>query len=283
MLRLTIRPAGVDVFREHELTQVHTWQDVSGSVCAYGYVGQRANWMRWPGLVAFRFDDQGTLDAFPERPLDSSVILDLCCRTVEPLVLQALGWETLHASAILTPAGLVGFCGDRQSGKSTIAYSLSRRGYTQHADDMVVLQPGPREIRALDRPFGVRLRPEAAAFFGYDPDGRHFQDVIPIGPDEGGTVSTHPLSALFVLRRLPDGEPEIERLAAGTALAAVLAHAYCFNPEDPEGRRRLLRHYLELAAAIPVYELRFGAGLDRLSSVLECIEATVGQMQMEPA
>jgi hypothetical protein len=237
--------------------------------------------MRWPGVVAFRFDSDGGLDAFPERPIDPSWIVDLCRRTVEPLALQSLGWETVHASAVCTASGVMAFCGERQAGKSTVAYALSRRGYQQYADDMVVLQVGSGEIRTLDRPFGVRLRSEPAAFFGFEPDGRHFQDVTPLTSDHEN-VSTRPIAALFVLRRIQAGDPEIERLEPGAALAAVTPHAYCFNP-DGQGRKRLLRNYLHVATTVPVYELRFKAGLERLDSVLTHLEATIDQMQGQPA
>jgi hypothetical protein len=238
--------------------------------------------MRWPGFTTFRFDDDGQVDAYPERPLDSSRILDLFHRTVEPLILQALGWETLHASAVVMPGGLVGFCGECESGKSTIAYSLSRRGYRQHADDSGVFRPGPQGIRALDLSFGVRLRPEAVTFFGFAPDERPFQDIGPIGRRDADRISTEPLSALFVLSRIPAGEPVVDRLTPSAAFRALLPHARCFDAEDAGVRRRLLEHYLELAAVVPVYDLRFAAGLDQLSAVLTCIERSTEAVQAAP-
>jgi hypothetical protein len=280
MLQLTIRTGSAEGFPLHGLTEVQTWTDLSGSVCAYGYVGPGADWIRWPGFVAFRFDQHGTFEAFPEGPADPRRILDLSRRVVEPLVLQALGWETLHASAVRTPAGIVAFCGERETGKSTIAYSLSRRGYPQHSDDSVVLQVTSRGITGLRLPFGVRLRREAASFFGFEADARQLQDVVPITAADGDRMSTEPLSALFVLRRVQDAEPVVERLTSAGALTALLAHAHCFNPKDAGSRRRLLENYLEMAAAVPVYELRFGAGLDRLPSVLACVERTVNDAAM---
>lgn len=272
MLHLTIREIRDDTFREHGLVLVHEWRDVAGLVCAHGYVGGGARWIRWPGFAAFRFEDDGRVEAFPERQVDSSRIVDLFHRTVEPLMLQALGWETLHASAVLMPKGLVGFCGECESGKSTIAYSLSRRGYQQEGDDSLVLHMGPQGIRALDLPFGVRLRPESATFFGFTPDGRQLQDVVPITRNDVDRVSTHPLAALFVPSRIPCGEPIVEQMAPPAAFRALLPHARCFDSESTEDRRRLLEHYLELAATVPVYDLRFAPGLEQLPAVLACIE-----------
>jgi hypothetical protein len=282
MLHLTIRAISDAAFREHGLVMVHEWRDITGSVCAYGYVGAGARWMRWPGFAVFRFEDEGQVDAFPERQVDPSRILDLFHRTVEPLALQALGWETLHASAVLTPRGLLGFCGECESGKSTIAYSLSRRGYRQHADDSVVFQMGPLGVRALDLPFGVRLRPEAATFFGFTADERPLQDVVPIARHGADRVATQPLSALFVLTRKSGGEPTVEQIASSEAFRVLLPHARCFDVQSADDRRRLLQHYLDLAAAVPVYDLRFPRGLDRLPAVLDCIESTLELTQAEP-
>jgi hypothetical protein len=272
MLRLIVRAPRADGFRDDELKSVRTWQDVSGTICARAYTGRGANWMRWPGVVVFRFDHGGTVDAFPERTVDPSWIVDLFRRTVEPLVLQTRGWETLHASAILASAGVVAFCGERQAGKSTLAYAFSRRGYEQFADDMIVIGAGAAEPRVLARPFGVRLRSEPAAFFGFEPDGRHFQDVTPL-PSETEAVVTQPLRGICVLGRTPSGEPSIERCSPGDALAALVEQSYCFDPQGD--RTRLLKNYLHIAATVPVYAVRFADGLQHVESVLNALERSL--------
>ena len=281
MLQLTIRDIGAS-FRHEGLVLVHEWTDVAGEVCARGYVGGSGSWIRWPGFAAFRFTGDQLVEAWPERLTDPDRIRDLFYRTVEPLILQALGWETLHASAVMMPAGLVAFCGDCESGKSTIAFGLSRRGYLQHADDSVVVQPGPPGVRALNLPFGVRLRPASAAFLGFTSEDREFQDVVPIGRYDSRTVSTSPLSAVFALSRIPEGEPHVSRLSPSDAFKALLPNARCFNAEDPASRRRLLNQYLEIVSAVPVYDLRFPSGLNHLATVLDSIERTVEVAQAEP-
>jgi hypothetical protein len=197
------------------------------------------------------------------------------------LILQALGWETLHASAVLMPAGLIAFCGDCESGKSTIAYGLSRRGHAQHADDAVVVRPGPAGVRAVRLPFGVRLRPASAAFLGFIAEHREFQDVVPIGRLEGNMVSAHPLAAVFILSRIAAGPATSHRLAASEAFKTLLPHARCFNAHDEVSRRRLVYHYLEMVATVPVYDLGVPSGLSHLSAVLDCIERSTGVPQAE--
>ena len=282
MLRLTVR-APADGFQEQGLTQVHAWRDLCGTVCAYGYVGAGTSWIRWPDVVAFRFDPSGNVDAFPESRGSEARVLDLFGRSARPLVLQALGWETLHGSAVLTPAGIVAFCGERESGKSTIAYGLSRLGYRQHSDDTIVLKVDPNGIRGVRLPFDVRLRPEAATFFGHPPHASGGRDSLKTVDHEVPEIATDPLAALFVLQRTPAGEPAATQLTPAAAFTALLAHSHCFNPEDVEGRQRLLEHYLEIAATTPVFELRFSAGVHQLGRVLACIQRALRNIPTEAA
>jgi hypothetical protein len=275
MLGLTIHDGAGAEFHEPALKPVRTWQDVAGAVCAVGYVGRGAHWIRWPGTATFRIDAAGHLDAFPDPRVDLARVRDLCRRTVVPLALQALGYETLHASAVRFRPGLVGICGDRHAGKSTLAYGLARRGYEQHADDMLVLDVRPDEVRSIQLPFDVRLRPEASAFWGFEPRLPDNDAEPSIDLPGTAAVSAAPLAALFVLRRVDKGEPTAAPLPPATALTALLANGYWFDPTDADHRGRLVRHYLDITALVPVYELRFAPGLDRLDGVLDCIEAAV--------
>jgi len=281
MLGLTIHPEREAELPEPALKRVRTWQDVTGAVCAVGYVGLGAHWIRWPGTAVFRIDATGHLDAFPEPRADTTRLRDLCRRTVVPIALQALGYETLHASAVRFPFGLVAICGDPQAGKSTLAFSLARRGYEQHADDMLVLAVGRDEIRSVQLPFDVRLRPEALTFWGFE--ARHDSHAVASvnqGADGGASVR---VAAVFVLRRIKRGQPAAVRLPSSSSWTALLAHGYWFDASDPDHRSRLIRHYLDIAAFVPVYELRFVPGLDRLDAVLDCIETAVGYAPVDEA
>jgi hypothetical protein len=274
MLGLTIHEGAEAEFPDPAVAPVRTWQDVTGAVCAVGYVYGGAHWIRWPGTATFRIDATGHIDAFPDARGDTSRVRDLCRRTVIPLALQALGYETLHASAVRLPSGLIGLCGDRQAGKSTLAYSLAKRGYRQHADDMLVLDVRRDEVHAIPLPFDVRLRPEACVFWGFSPRRSDSATIASIEPPAAGRTATS-LAALFVLRRIERGEPVAARLPSAAAWTALLANGYWFDPTDEAQRGRLVRHYLDITALIPVYELRFAPGLERLDAVLDCIEAAV--------
>jgi hypothetical protein len=276
VLPLTIRPALEAGFQEHELSLVHTWRDLTGAVCAYGYRGDHHRWIRWPGFAAFRFDDDGQIDAFPERQVDPAKICDLARRAVEPIILQAIGWETVHASSVATTAGVVAFCGERESGKSTLAYSLARRGYRQRSDDSVVIRIEAERVAVLELPFGVRLRHDPARHFGFTPDDGPYADVAPIDHTIGQAPQLETLAAVFVLSGRDTTTPIATRLAGSAAFTAVLAHSHVFDPESIVERQRLLEHYLAIAARVPVYDLRFPSGLSHLPAVLDCVEQTIG-------
>ena len=85
---------------------------------------------------------------------------------LRPIVLQALGWQALHAGAALTSEGALLFCGRSGAGKSTTAYALGQMGWTQVADDQVVWQLHDGRPKVQPLPFKPRLRPLSHARLG---------------------------------------------------------------------------------------------------------------------
>jgi hypothetical protein len=237
-------------------------------------------WIHLPGLASFRFGaGGGGVTALARPSTRREFILDGFYRTVLPIALQALGQEALHASAVLTPRGVLALCGISETGKSTTAFGLSRRGYPLWADDAVAFDTSGLVVRAIPLPFQVRLRPGAAAFFDErdqaslrQPRNHHFVKVAD---------APAPLAALVVLNRVDPQHPkltEIARLPPARAFTAVLTHAHCFSLTDLGRKRRMMTHYLDLATRVPVFEVRFQAGLDRLSTILDSIEQAVDQL-----
>ena len=94
-------------------------------------------------------------------------------------------------------------------------------------------------------------------------------------PGNGAKPESARLLALCVLSR-DDGRDgvAVERLGAA-AVPALLTHAYCFSLQQPVFKQRMLQHYLELAARVPVFALRFRPGLEHLSAVADAVEQAV--------
>jgi hypothetical protein len=87
-------------------------------------------------------------------------------------------------------------------------------------------------------------------------------------------TETAPLAAICVLRReVSSALPvTVQRLSSAEALAAVLAHAWSFGLQNSERKRRMINHYLELVARIPIFDMSFQPGLEHLAAILDAIE-----------
>lgn len=258
--------------------EVEEWYDPDGRVCGYGYTLNGQHWIHVPDLASFRFDgsrDEVTAIAAPSaRP---EWIFEAYQRSVLPVVLQALGREVLHASAFLTPHGVVALCAYSGTGKSTTAYAFGRRGYRIWADDALAFAATARSVGAIPLPFESYLRPDAASFFNRERTPARTTAGWDSTPADG--LKSTPLAAVCVLERIPgvddQGTVVISRLSTSQAFLAVLAHAYCFSLKDSERKRQMLQQYLALTAQVPVFAVRFRPGWDRLPAVLDGIERAV--------
>lgn len=87
----------------------------------------------------FRFDRAaGVLECAPGEPADLAWQRVLLSRVL-PNVSLAYGREALHASAVESPRGVVAIAAPSETGKSTLAAELVRRGWPLCTDDVLVL------------------------------------------------------------------------------------------------------------------------------------------------
>lgn len=250
---------------------MQTWTDLADVVCAYAYAGEGWWAMELPQLATFKLDAsaRSTIRVFARPGADRAMIEDLYRRSVVPLFMQALGRETMHASAVSGSRGVLAFCGDRGTGKSTIAYALARRGLAQHADDTLVLSFDNGAVRTVPLQFTPRLRPAARTFFGH---GAGIGDF-----PESHDTHAEPLATVFILRRDDAcSEPRVTRLTPPAAFEALLRHAHCFEPGNPVQRRRLLQNYLDVSTKVPVFGVTFAPGLDGLERLLDRLLQAAG-------
>ncbi len=250
------------------------WRDHAGAVYAYGEMIGEECWMHVPGLASFRFTrDDSEVAASVSDSACTEMVVDAYRRRVLPMAFQVRGYEVLHASAVRSPAGVVGLCGVSQAGKSTIAFGLSRRGYNLWCDDALAFELSEGKPQAISLPFELRLRPTAIELFGDEFAAVSRTDV---NSDLPGS-ETAPFAALCILRRAANQEAPvtIKRLPYAKAFLASLGNACWFTFQTENDKRRVIDHYMDLVAQVPIFELTFTPGLEHLPAVLDTIEQTL--------
>jgi hypothetical protein len=241
-----------------------------GDTYAFGTVEGGTYRVYFPGLARFDFQPPAArVRVTVTHSADDDLVVDLFRTTVQPLALQVVGFEVLHASAVLRRDKVFAFCGVSGTGKSTIAYGLSQRSCTLWGDDALVFDAdGPSGVRCFQLPYVAQLREPTRNFFAVTEDA-------PTVGDEGIPDSPRALAVITVLERCADGRHEIRRLDSAKALEAILPHGYRFTLTDRPRTRRTVESYLDLVARVPVLLGRFTPGFERLPAFLDELERSL--------
>jgi hypothetical protein len=253
---------------------VTVWSDRHGAVGALSHSVAGERWLHVLNVASFRLDGDGrTVAAFPRHGANDEQVMAEFQHTVVPVMLHLRGSEVLHGSGITTPRGVVALCALSETGKSTLAYGLSQRGYPLSADDALVLDVQHRSVQVQTLPFQVRLRSTAARYFGF-PDEQ--QTLGRLRHDVRHETEPLPLAAVCVIRqvvpRAGEAVAQVEHMAAANALPRVLEHAIYFDAHDASRRRSMLQHYLAVVEHVPVYDVSFCPGFEVLPAVLDVVE-----------
>jgi hypothetical protein len=270
-LRIASRIARVPDLDGFDEAPVEVWRDRDGRLAAWAHTDGSDRWMYLPGVASYRIrPGNREVVAIPHSPGLTDLVVGGYWRTVLPMAVQLSGREVLHASAVVTAAGVVGFCAASMTGKSTLAYELSRRGYGLWSDDALAFDTTRTSIDALALPFQLQLREP------YD-DESHARTSAPAS---SGSEASIPLAAVCTLERARAADaPEsaqVRRLAPAEAFRPLLSHAYCYSLDQIERNREMIGHYIDLAARIPIFNVVFRPRLEQLPSVLGTIERVVG-------
>ncbi len=235
-------------------------RDGAGIACAYGGAASRRYWVRVPDVGSFELSEHcGDVRATVFSSASRDRVLNGYYGTALPLIAQAaLGFEVLHASAILLDGTAIVFSAWTGVGKSTIAAAFNERGFALWADDAVALASVDREA-------------PVSVFLPFVRDGRTVSSAAP--RDEA------PLGAICLLERFEDkqsfGAVEILRAAPSDSVVALLSQAYRFAPQAAERRRQMIQTYLDVAARIPVLRVRFTPDRDRFTELVAEVQSAV--------
>lgn len=256
--------------------QVCVWRDNGGGVFARAWVDGDACRLEWQGLGTFRFDLVSTVvRVWPAPGATASVVDDVFGRVLQPIILQARGVQSLHASAVLGAQGALAFCGTGYSGKSTLAFALGRRGFHHIADDAVVIERARAPVTVRLMPFAPGLR---------EPTLRHFDVDRSSAAATPAVGSLVPLRAIFLLEQDAQApRPERPaRIAPVQAFSALVTHARCFDEGDAAHTRRLIDDYLAIVEDVPVFALRYPPHFGQLQDLLDLIEQESRELGVTP-
>ena len=226
-------------------------------------------WIWQPGVGGIRFRAADpSFAAYPSETVDPDWFEHLIERSWMPAVYQVWGRQVLHASAVAhtDSGGVLGFTGPSGAGKSTIAYGLGQRaGWTHVADDTLAFSVETGRILLHPLKNDARLRPATAAYHG-----RSDAPLQPIAWPDRPIV----LSRLFVIAgddKLP-ADVAVESLPAGESYTLLLQQANSFTLQVPLFNQQLMRDYLALTAAVPVFRLTYRRSFDCMDAILDAIE-----------
>lgn len=242
---------------------VERWESAEGvdAVAVLGWNCAGRLHFQFPGLARYVFEPAAFVCSAQAFAGASDVqLIDAYQRAVLPIILQSRGTELLHASAIDTDLGVVALAARSGTGKSTLAANFGSRGYRVWSDDAVSWAVEDGQVITASLPFVLRTGDSAGGY-------------VPLGTQPSG--APRPLAALVIMERATSAR-DIRRITrSSAALSSVLPHAYCFSTCDSAANRALMSNYLNLIAAVPVYLLRFPAGLDGIAATIELLESTL--------
>lgn len=252
--------------------QATCWLDERGEIYGRAYSRGDLHWIEWRGLGVFEFSSVlHEVRVWPEPDADRSTLAEMFARVLQPLILQVQGWQALHAGAAVGPTGVLAFCGRKGSGKSTLALAMQKAGWQQFADDALVLRVDGAHVMACPLPFVPRLRPASRAHFAHSHEPKR---------SSSKPVATEvPLTSAFILQQNACAEsPRVSSIPQGAAFSELLAHAHCFNAEDPIHTRRLVEDYLELVARVPVFRLEYRPDFQDLPKLVRAVVEAAPQV-----
>ena len=260
--------------------EVAIWRDGQGFEYARAYSNETESFIAWRNLATFAFSEGATdVRAWPEPDVPDDRVVDVFQRVVQPIVLQAIGCQALHASAVAGAGGVLAFCGVGHSGKSTVAYALGQRGYRQLADDALVLSVSVNRVTVRPLPFAPSLRSASSLHF----HGCGFTAGSAVSVPRS-TADALPLKAVFILRQ--DSElaaPAVpDRLNPVQAFSALLTHAHCFDESSPAHTRRLAEDYLTVAGDVPVMTLTYPPRFGQIEWLLRLIDRAAEEAGIAP-
>jgi hypothetical protein len=253
--------------------------------------------VRYVGLADFLVDRNGTkltlcdTWALCSRETLCHLLLDQAL----PLVLGLRGFQTLHASAVLTPKGVCAFLGSAGAGKSTLAASFSAANFPVLADDCTAIREDSGGFFIVPAYPGLRLWSDSAhSLLAKDWSGApvvaHYSQkrrILSFPSGEKVPMRLEPLTVIYSLAResgvdevlgLP--EPAIERSPASEAFLQLLSANFILDITDRTVLANNLRFVERLLRGVAIRRLKIPNAFSSLPKVREVVLKDIGAMDL---
>jgi hypothetical protein len=244
--------------------------------------------LRFPEYVDFVISTDGhTISGYPRENCPPETMRHLLLNQVIPVVLSHLGKLVLHASACVTPQGVIAFMGMTGAGKSTLAASFGLRGFAILTDDCLLVEQRVAGIMTVPSYPGLRLWPETiTALFERTPVLQplaHYTDKKRLLFDQDQFDGPLSLRAIYVLTQ-PGKVQNIDDLAitplgVSEALLETVKHTFQLDITDRKKLGQAFRQHEWLAKSVPFFRLAYPRDHAFLPSVNDAILNQLGLVQ----
>ncbi|NUO62043.1 MAG: hypothetical protein HOQ11_02695 [Gemmatimonadaceae bacterium] len=234
-------------------------------------------WLKHSCTGTYRISRSGREIIFEQQgvPPSDAICADLTGRVLA-IAMHAMGWATLHASAVAFRDGAVALLAPKHHGKSTLAIALTQAGGRLVTDDMLPVVAGARPIvhPGIQR---ARLNSDSRERLIADDcergiDGKHVVGGIPA---ERLLSIEAPLAALYFLKpvtALPD-DAVVRRTRISTTACAIglVRHAKIGYLLGGSEAPVVFDRASGIARSVPAFELEVVRELSRVDEAAELI------------
>ena len=264
------------------------WQDHAGQLVLtrIGTPAQSHYCLRFANLIKVDvlFPDRMII----ERPLREDVTRPtrehFLVDQVLPRILGHQGKLVLHAAAVRNGDGAFLLLGKSGSGKSSLAASFDRAGFSLLGDDaLVVSWRGDSPLAQAVYP-SLRLFPDSIHALGLQ-DAQtasvaHYTPKLRISVPikDGGESGALPIRALFMIgARSPNLEILVQPKSIADACMALVENSFVLDPTDKARAPGRLEQASRLAREVPAFDLCYPRAYSRLADVQAAILAALDQ------
>jgi hypothetical protein len=240
--------------------------------------------LRFHGLADFLIASDGrhVRCIFAAADISTTTLRHLLIDHVLPRMLNLLGFDSLHATAVVIDNCVCAFVSEAGTGKSTLAASFHLAGYPAFCDDCLVLR-NTSPITALPAYPGVRLWEPSFHYLGDSaaalgaPVAQYTSKTRRLGDAEGFPSEPLPIGCIYLLERLREPSsrvelpPRLDNLKPSEALPALMAATFPLDITDQVMLARHFRLLSRVAAELPIRRLTLPTDFDALPAARSLI------------